>query len=107
MALNAELCHATSRRGTVVHLSRELVMINLSLKTIKAASSSALDLARPLEPVLTYQGLCTVRRLVRPRKQGRVLSTLLAICRSGSQSPKRLLPNSAANSTPELGQSLM
>jgi len=41
----------------VVHLSRELVMINLSLKTIKAASSSALDLARPLEPVLTYQGL--------------------------------------------------
>jgi len=58
MALNAELCHATSRRGTVVvHLSRELVMINLSLKTIKAASSSALDLARPLEPVLTYQGL--------------------------------------------------
>ncbi len=92
MALNAELCHATSRKGTVVHLSRELVMINLPLKTIRAASSSALDLARPLEPVLTrgYQGLCPVRRLVRRRKQGRVLATLLAICRSGLAIPKAL-----------------
>lgn len=44
--LNAELCRAASREGTVAHLSGELVRFNLPLKTMEQR------LVRPLELVL-------------------------------------------------------